>query len=207
MPGIRETIGYCESCKSAWYTSHRETIRQHWQRALDAWPTPSYVYGLLDPRDRSELHYIGRAADLDRRIREHRKANDGTPEKRAWIADLHEQGLTFEYCILSTALPGYHVVELEARWIGYAIRHRHPLTNKERQEVTYDALMTNIRWMERRTGLDVFTCPIRDLPCGDRITVEKNASYAAWTQKFPSVFPHYFEWGGTSAANHGGVCG
>jgi hypothetical protein len=105
LPGIQDTLGYCEPCKGAWYSSHRDEVRGRYQCQLDTWPMPSYVYALLDPRDRSGLRYIGRGADIIRRMREHRKANDGTREKRAWIADMHEQGLTFEYGVPTFSPP------------------------------------------------------------------------------------------------------
>ncbi len=118
-----DTIGYCYTCKAAYFAEHREELRQAYQDWLNkTYPTPGYVYGLIDPRDRG-LYYIGRTHDLAARIRDHRRtsAKEKTP-RAAWILNLHEQGLTFEHCILATTVPGYYVVELEARWICHALQ-------------------------------------------------------------------------------------
>jgi hypothetical protein len=69
------------------------------------------------------------------RIRKQRNTSSKEKTARAaWILELHKQGLTFEYDILATAIPGYFVIELEARWICHALQREYPITNTEAQE-------------------------------------------------------------------------
>jgi GIY-YIG catalytic domain len=198
LPGQSITLGYCHWCKEDYYAEHREQIHLAYQDYLDLFPTPGYVYGLLDPRDR-EIFYIGRASNMDRRIREHRRDDSGKTPKSARIRDLHEQMLTFEYCVLSTVTPGYYVVEMEARWLCQALRQGYPLTNKEAYE-DYFAPEKKQRMLS--SPLDFFTCPDYMLAYGDLRQMMVIKDYVRWVNDMPVEFPPYLggwfqEWPGS----------
>ena len=76
LPNQSDSLGYCERCKQVYYAENRELVFKAYQDYLDSFPTPAYIYGLIDPRNRL-IYYIGRSFHLARRIREHRQDETG----------------------------------------------------------------------------------------------------------------------------------
>jgi len=179
-------FGHCDACKDIYYQAHREDLQQaynHW--ITSNFPTPSFAYGLIDPRDRL-IHYIGRTHTIKARMREHRgKGSRDNAARSIWIRSLHDEGLTFEHCILSQADPGYSVVEMEARWISVGIQRGWPLTNKEVSQSGSYALSEM-----RSLSVDYLTCPIHMLHVGDRMRIAQINMYAAWAQSMPRHLPN-----------------
>lgn len=177
--------GHCDVCKGIYYQAHREDLQQayhHW--ITSQFPTPSFTYGLLDPRDRL-IHYVGRTHNLGARMREHRgKGSRDNSERSLWIRSLHNEGLQFDHCILSQADPGYTVVEMEARWISVGIQRGWPLTNQEVSRSSPDTLA-----QIRSLAVDYLTCPIHMLRVGDRMRIAQITMYAAWAQSMPRHLP------------------
>ncbi len=184
--GLQDEVkGLCEQCRVGVWLASIPRLKLAYHKWLERhYPTPSYVYGLLDPRDRL-VHYIGRAGDVQRRIQRHRQDQDSS-QKSAWVCELHELGLTFEWLILSRAIPGYYMVELEARWICEGIKRGWPLTNKEAQDPHI------LRSLERRMPQDVWNCHWSDLPIGDQVTLARINVYATWSEQPPATLPHFF---------------
>jgi|SRR5579859_2464284 len=176
--------GHCDACKDIYYQAHREELQQAYALWLTQYRTPSFVYGMVDPRDRL-VHYIGRTHNIQSRMRDHRHtANRDTSRRGSWIRGLHAEGLTFEHCILAQADPGYRVVELEARWIAVGIQRGWPLTNKEVTESGDYALEK-----ARSRSVNYLECPIYKLPVGDRMRIALINMYAAWSQAMPRHIP------------------
>ncbi len=165
LPGQSATIGCCESCKAAYYQAERDVIRLAYQQYLDSFPTPGYVYGLFQG---SAITYIGRTYRVDRRLVDHRRD--------ARVFD--------EYCVLDTVAPGYMIVEMEARWICHALQQGWPLTNKETQP-SYKVIHN----IQQHPDRDYFTCTIRQLACGDKVTIKRVRSYERWVQDMPAEIP------------------
>src|SRR5712692_9840227 len=61
---------------------------------------PRYIYALIDPRD-DTVRYVGVTQDVYFRLHRHIK-DTSKPDKRAWINDLEQQGLSPELEILET---------------------------------------------------------------------------------------------------------
>lgn len=183
LPNQPGSLGYCESCKRAYYSENREQVFKAYQTYLDSFPTPAYIYGLIDPRYRL-IYYIGRTYHLDRRIREHRRDDTSQDLRAVYTHELHRQGLTFEWCKLATVIPGCYVYEMESRWICHAIQQGWPLTNAEAQPDYSNAMRTS-----KEATRDYFTCSSFALPCGDRMTIRRVETYARWLESKPAELP------------------
>ncbi|MGH2496559.1 MAG: hypothetical protein ACRDIV_17815 [Ktedonobacteraceae bacterium] len=179
-------IGHCDACKERYYQAHREELQEAYKQWLTShYRTPSFVYGLLDPRDRL-TYYIGRTHDITARMREHRgKGSRDNAARSIWVRSLHDEGLTFEHCILAQVEPGYRVAEMEARWIAVGIQRGWPLTNKEISQASSYTL-TNIR----SSSVDYLTCPMYMLKVGDRLRIAQINMYSAWIQSMPKHLPN-----------------
>lgn len=83
---------------------------------------PTFVYGLIDPRNH-QLRYIGKTVLLpERRILTHRWRARSHPHKRhsmAWLLNLEVEGLSPEIVVLEEIPPGRDWVEAEQFWIAY----------------------------------------------------------------------------------------
>ena len=183
LPNQSDSLGYCERCKQVYYAENREQVFKAYQDYLDSFPTPAYIYGLIDPRNRL-IYYIGRSFHLARRIREHRQDETGQDARAIYTRELHAQGLTFEYCKLATVTPGCYVYEMEARWICHALQRGWPLTNKEAQ----DAYSYALRRCQESTR-DFFTCSAFVLPCGDGMSIRRIEMYVRWLESRPAALP------------------
>jgi predicted GIY-YIG superfamily endonuclease len=162
LPGQISARGYCEACKDAYYRHNRERIRLAYQLYLDSFPTPGYIYGLLQE---GQVCYIGRTHDVDRRIVEHRRTGKMFDGRR----------------ILATVTPGYLLAEMEARWLSHGLQQGWPLTNKE--EAFPSEL---IQW---EAGRNYFTCSVQEFQCGDKVTIHRVRCYEQWVQDMPSELP------------------
>lgn len=82
-----------------------------------------YIYGLIDPRD-SEIKYIGRTNDVNRRYAEHceNKIDSGGVEKCAWINILKSNNLFPIIVILEIVLSDSDISAKETWWISLAYR-------------------------------------------------------------------------------------
>jgi hypothetical protein len=169
LPGQISTRGYCEACKDAYYQHNRERIRLAYQQYLDSFLDPGYIYGLLQ---NDAITYIGRTHDVGRRIAEHKRTCKTFTGHR----------------ILATVRPGYLLAEMEARWICYGLQQGWSLTNKETQ-AAYEGVIQHI---QENRDYDYFTCSLRDLACGDGITIRRIRSYERWVQEMPSELPSRF---------------
>lgn len=188
-----ESKGLCEDCKARLYLQRRAGLQiAYRQWLINTYPTPSYIYGLIDPRSR-DVCYIGRTANVAKRINDHRTDKKRTLEgsmKRAWVNGLHELGLTFEHCVLAVVEPGYKVIEMEARWISLALDRGWPLTNKEAYE-NYTP-MTRRRSLGRHKENYWFECSIKDLYTGDVTAMAKIEAYVRWCENMPQTLPYKY---------------
>lgn len=190
-----ESVGLCEECKARLYLKHRAGLQiAYKQWLMTTYPTPAFIYGLVDPRAR-DVHYIGRTADVAKRITNHRSEKRGSKEgsmKRAWINELHELGLTFEHCILAVVEPGYRVIEMEARWICEGIKRGWPLTNFEATETYIVDSMRRHLDKHKDNANYCFECPIEELPRHNRTALRHIDAYLYWSEHMPQVLPDRF---------------
>jgi hypothetical protein len=195
-PFESESKGLCDGCKAQLYLRRFAGLQRAYRDWLTVtYPTPSFVYGLIDPRIR-DVHYIGRTADIAKRMVEHRrgKAKELLSDKRFWIQELHALGLTFEHCILAVADPGYHVIQLETRWIAEGIRRGWPLTNGEMAEPKpggYERRSPLVRRVQEQQNIDFLTCDESNLHFP--YTIYRIRAYAAWSEQMLPALPHWFE--------------
>jgi hypothetical protein len=191
-PFESESKGLCEDCKSQLYLKRFASLQIAYRDWLAAtYPTPSYIYGLLDPRTR-EMCYIGRTADIAKRMASHRREAQWEGNAKAgWINELHDLGLTFEHCILAVVEPGYHVVEQEARWICEGIQRGWPLRNGQAIKQVFAESI-------RQPGLDYWTHPYQDLSGFDKPTMARIRAYAAWSEQMLPALPHRWVMDGES---------
>jgi group I intron endonuclease len=91
-------------------------------------PVVVYIYALRDPCT-DEIRYIGKAENIDRRIREHvKRAPAARAHSAAWIRKLCERGLMPVVEILETT-DQEHWAEVERAWIQNGRDKGWPLTN------------------------------------------------------------------------------
>jgi len=95
------------------------------------------VYALLCPKCGCP-RYVGKSTKGIQRIAEHRKSLhewdgknhwDGSRHKVFWVRSLLEQGLTFDYVILTFLPSGEQLDEAERYWIQFFRERGCPLTN------------------------------------------------------------------------------
>ncbi len=92
---------------------------------------PRYIYALIDPRD-DTVRYVGVTQDVYFRLHRHIK-DTSKPDKRAWINDLEQQGLSPELEILETIEVESDIdvvaLEREKYWILEFLKSGAPLLN------------------------------------------------------------------------------
>lgn len=188
-----ESKGLCEECKARLYLQHRAGLQIAYKQWLTTnFPTPSFIYGLLDPRSR-DVCYVGRTNDIAKRMNHHRReATWESSIKATWINELHELGLTFEHCILAVVEPGYRVIEMEARWICEGMRRGWPLTNLEATD-PYVVKHTRQYLNKHKDNTNYcFECPIEELPRHNRAALRHIEAYLHWSENMPHTLPDRF---------------
>lgn len=79
---------------------------------------PISIYRLSDPRD-GQVRYIGKSADLSRRMKEHlNRGSGGNRHKVEWIAGLRAEGLEPTVDVIETVLED-EAQERERFWIAH----------------------------------------------------------------------------------------
>lgn len=88
------------------------------------------VYALVDPRDKT-IRYVGVSINAHIRLTQHmREAKyQGEKKKRAWLAELEQQGLQPILEILETVDAGLFTTDREKYWIDTFLDAGAPLTN------------------------------------------------------------------------------
>jgi hypothetical protein len=113
----KANLAFCEAMRKRRYDS--------------LYPTPQYIYGLVDPRS-GDVRYIGHSHNPTKRAQSH--ANQGSGENwrlREWIEELQAAGLRPELRELACVAEDEFVLERERRWIMKGIRDGWPLLNAE----------------------------------------------------------------------------
>jgi len=98
-----------------------------------------------------------------------------------WIRSLHEDGHTFEYCVLVECKPGYHVVEMEKRWIMHGLQQGYPLTNYEAHDPIAEMRKRHVERVE-----NCLTCSVEEVIVGSYGLLNQIRRYVAWSERMPS---------------------
>jgi hypothetical protein len=86
------------------------------------------IYALVDPRDNIP-RYVGLTDCPPFRLREHVRNLDGGKEKRAWVRELRQRGLTPSMEVLETTSTLESALQREKHWTSYYLALGMPLTN------------------------------------------------------------------------------
>lgn len=125
----------CRACRNRKVEEDRanrafcEAMRK--QRYDSIYPTPQFIYGLVDPRT-GELRYIGHSYDPAVRLQTH--ANKGSGENRKlrdWISELQAGRLRPNVRVMERVDEREFVLEREFRWIVKGMRDGLSLLNAE----------------------------------------------------------------------------
>lgn len=76
-----------------------------------------YIYGLIDPRDKDKVRYVGQTQCISQRLNGHYKCRRSKRLKQ-WIDDLRDAGLVPSYVILSQANTRIESLKIESQQIS-----------------------------------------------------------------------------------------
>ena len=129
----------CKQCDTYFHSlPEQEQVQLINKAALAYYKSPSYIYALVDPRDRS-IHKVGRTYNTNRRIRETicNSHHSSFPVRRVsdWIQELDDIGVKPDMQILETVSYGPSSIERELRWMLYGYYSHWPLHNLEYESV------------------------------------------------------------------------
>jgi GIY-YIG catalytic domain len=118
----------------------RQAMQEQYRESR--YPSPQYIYGLLDPQTQF-IHYVGRTRFLEQRLKSH--AGKGSGENRLlreWVENLRSEGYTPQMQIIEHVAREDFVLEQELRWILQLIKEGAPLKNAQMRD---SRLVTRVR--------------------------------------------------------------
>ena len=88
------------------------------------------IYVLIDPRDQRP-RYIGRSRDPAARLRAHVRGGGHGIARRAWLAELHQLGLSPSLEVLERPRGVVATIRAEQRWVDLGRQLGWPLVNRK----------------------------------------------------------------------------
>ncbi len=124
---------------------------------------PTYIYGLIDPRDEA-IHYVGQTStSLKQRLIHHRSSRRTMSwmRVRVWIQSLVDAGYQPDIVLLEE-VDANLANEVERRWIVDLMANGHSLANTT---YTGQEPLVTTRWKEiHRQRAEAWQCKIASLP-------------------------------------------